>query len=367
MLEEKIEDVKRCDAFPGQSERTESGKWVGVAQTLHTLRNVVNTFCMRVENLVCLSKPSLCEWRDQRKFEDDIEVMVIRNSIRGFLEDFEINSWKQGPQLSGSQYTNQLAKINQLSSLRQELDIISRTLSSPEMGQFPLNGSDESGEQCTNGKRKDHFLRKAFSSDISQFIKEANGKNQESKTDLSETMESASLKHMTKDEIVSFFKSEITRMKRNHESQVQEITEEYFRLRREFLKESGPLSSLRKDKEFEAFRKKIPELMVKLDDVLFKNEKLSVLYGNNEIICNLKNRIDTLLSENQQMKGLLTSKSKEVKHLSSQLSSAADKISQHFVTEANLLKRIRKLKCDMQDMSLKLRSEKMWISVFSRN
>ncbi|OAY76489.1 WPP domain-associated protein, partial [Ananas comosus] len=58
------------------------------------------------------------------------------------------------------------------------------------------------------------------------------------------------LKHKPSEEIMKFFISEMTKMRRQHDVALQEKTEELFRLKREFHKEKGTVP-FRKDKEFE--------------------------------------------------------------------------------------------------------------------
>ncbi|KAF5191202.1 Wpp domain-associated protein [Thalictrum thalictroides] len=356
ILENKLEDMKVCRLHPEQIKTKEPEKWAGVDQTLDALKNVLNTVFTKTDNVVCVSKTSLFDCQKEREFQAEVEGTDGRNSIKNTRGDYEVQLLKQRAQCGSGQSANQLAMIKQLSSLRQELNFISKAFSTTEMAQLSLNGSQEGSEEHNNGKRKDDFHHKDFRNHITQAcsLRETNGKQEEPKSKLPEHVDSAQLKHMAKDELISYFRNEMTLMKRNHESLVQEKTEEYFSLRREFLKEKGSSFSLRREKEFETFRKKIPEVIVKLDNMLMENQNLPVEYENNEIICSLTNRIDTLLSENLRMKELLINKSKEVRCLMAQVSNAADRMSHHSLAEANLLKQIRKLKCDIEDKRLEV-------------
>ncbi|PIA39817.1 hypothetical protein AQUCO_02600346v1 [Aquilegia coerulea] len=363
ILEKKLEDIKVCELLPGQMKVKEPEKWAGVDQTLNTLKNILNTVFTKVDNMVCLSKTSRFEWQKEREFQAEVEGTDGRRSIKNIQEDYEVQLLKQRAQCRGGQSANQLAMINELSSLRQELSFISKAFSTTEMGQLSLNGSQDGYEEHNNGQRKDNFHHKDFRNHITQAssLSETNGKQEEPKTVLPEHVDSAQLKHLSKDELVSYFRNQMTLMKRNHESLVQEKTEEYFSLRREFLKEKGSSFSLRREKEFETFRNKIPEVIVKLDNMLMENQKLPIAYENDELVCSLTNRIETLLSENHRTKKLLLNKSKEVKCLTSQVSNAADNMSHHSLVEANLLKQIRKLKCDIEDKRIEvLIGEDVW-------
>ncbi|GKV03952.1 hypothetical protein SLEP1_g16182 [Rubroshorea leprosula] len=159
--------------------------------------------------------------------------------------------------------------------------------------------------------------------------------------------------HLSREELVSYFKNEMAKMKRNHDYKVQEMTEDYYSLRREFLnlKERGPSLPLRKDKDFDILRKKIPEVILKLDNILVPNEKLPAFGNNADGIDCLRDRLESLLLENRQLRDLLADKEGEVNHLSPQVSDAVEK-SQQSLTEADLLKRIENLECAVEEASL---------------
>ncbi|GLT35705.1 hypothetical protein SLA2020_101330 [Shorea laevis] len=142
-------------------------------------------------------------------------------------------------------------------------------------------------------------------------------------------------------------------MKRNHDFEVQEMIEEYYSLKREFLKlkERGPSLPLRKDRDFDILRKKIPEVISKLDNILVPNEKLPAFGNNADGLGCLRDRLESLLLKNRQVRDLLADKEGEVNHLSPQVSDAVEK-SQQSLTEADLLKRIENLKCAVEEPSL---------------
>ncbi|KAF8410677.1 hypothetical protein HHK36_003209 [Tetracentron sinense] len=330
-------------------------KWVEVDKTLENLKTTLNTVNERVEDMVYLSNALLSEWKQEREFQEELEAMVIRNSVRSLQEEFEVKLWEQRAEFYDSQSINHLAKINELSSLRQDLDVISRSLSIPEIGQLSSHLSHEGDEEWNNAKREDHFHRKVLSSHMSlpASLREGNGKQGESKDTTPECMESSQLKRMTKDDLVSYFRTEMANVKRNHESTIQEMTEEYFTLKREFLKERASSSSLRKDKEFDVLRKKITEVTLKLDDVFTENEKITAFCDNSQSLSGLKDKLDALLSENCQLRDLLTYKRKEVARLLSQVPNAADKVSHHSLAEVNLMKQVSKLKCVIEDVNSK--------------
>ncbi|KAK0579198.1 hypothetical protein LWI29_022641 [Acer saccharum] len=199
-----------------------------VDRTLDTLRTTLDTTFKQVDNLVCLSKTSCCQWQQEKEFQGEIEDMVIMNCIRSLKEEFEERLWDQNARFYGNESINWHEKFKEISSLRQELDAISKSFTVPEIGQITSHGSVEI-----------------------TFHWEGNGKHDESVTAVPENLDFLQLKHMSKEGLVSHFKTEMTKMKRNHEQKVQEMTEEIFILKRDYLKEKGSSLPFKRDKEFD--------------------------------------------------------------------------------------------------------------------
>ncbi|GFS41445.1 myosin heavy chain-like protein [Actinidia rufa] len=314
---------------------------MGVDKRVGSLKMTVDTMCVQMDDMVKLTKASLSEWQQEQEFEREIETMVMQSSIRSLCEEFEERLWDQNVRLCGSQSVDWLGRIDEVSNLRKELDVILKSLSNLETGQLISHGSRD----------MDHFHRKALRNHVSpsSSLWEGNGISEESKNGMPENWEAAQLKHMTKDELVNYFNNMITEMRRNHESDMQKMTEEYFSLKREYLKEKGSSLLLRKDKDLDAVRKKIPVVILKLDDILVENEKLSTLSDNSETLGSLKGRLESLLLENCQLRDSLSDKRKEVKCLTSLVSDAAEKMLQHSLAETNSLKLVGNLKSAVED------------------
>ncbi|KAJ9140876.1 hypothetical protein P3X46_031468 [Hevea brasiliensis] len=143
-------------------------------------------------------------------------------------------------------------------------------------------------------------------------------------------------------------------MKRDHELKVQQMTEEFFSLKRKYMKRRGSSVPVRKDKEFDSLRKKILEVILKLDDILMENEKVPLFCNNGDCLDSLKDRLEQLCLENQQLRNLLMDKKKQIKCLSSQVSDAAEKILQHSFAEEKLSRMLDDLKCVMEDAHIEV-------------
>ncbi|KAL5771804.1 hypothetical protein ACOSQ2_011728 [Xanthoceras sorbifolium] len=326
-------------------------KWTDVDKLLGSLRTTFDTTFKQVDNLVCLSKTSLCQWKQEKEFQREIEDMVIMNCIRSLKEEYEERLLDQNSRFYGNESINWLEKFKEISSLRQELVAISRSFSVSEIGQITSHGSIEVNEEWDNNKRTDHLQRKVSGNHVSLSPShwEGNGKRDESVIAVPENLDIAQLKHLSRENLVTYFKAEMTKMKRNHEQEVQEMTEEYFSLKREYFREKASSLPFKRDKEFDKLRKKIPEVILKLDGMLVENEKLPTLSENAESFCSLKDRLESLLSENNQLRGSLADKKREVKRLSLQVSDNAEIMLQHSLAEANLLKRVGNLQSTLED------------------
>ncbi|KAJ4916907.1 WPP domain-associated protein [Raphanus sativus] len=167
-----------------------------------------------------------------------------------------------------------LDKAKEITGLRRELELISELLSGHEKGDV-----------------KDHE-----GADLLQRSK-VSGKHIGSVTSKPENLEY--LRRLSREELINHFQAEMSRLKREHECTMQEMTEEYFSIKRRCLRleECPSLSSLNKDKDFDVLRKKIPDVISKLDKVVLEEGKNSA---------DSKRLLDSLLLENSQLKDSLS-------------------------------------------------------------
>ncbi|KAL3522860.1 hypothetical protein ACH5RR_015694 [Cinchona calisaya] len=337
----RISSGSELVALGGILQENESESWVNVDRMLDSLKMTLDNICSQADAMLRSSKYSLCELHWERNMQEELEAMVIHCSIQTIQEEFEQILWSQSAQLTDRQSIHWVEKFNRISDVRKELDAILKSLSQPESGQLTSLGYHE----------VDHLLRKTLSNHIISSAShwDGNGKLEATRTDIPENFDAAQLKHLSKEELVAHFNTMITKMRRDHESTVHELTEECFSLKREYLKERGSSLTHKKDKEFDVLRKKIPEVILRLDDILVENEKLPLSSSNAESFRSLKDRLDIILSENHQLRDSLRDKKNEVKFLSSQVADAAEKVLQHSILEANMLKMIGNLNSDLED------------------
>ncbi|KAI3466876.1 hypothetical protein Pfo_023539 [Paulownia fortunei] len=315
----------------------QSESWMHVDKMLECLKTTVDSVCTKVDDILLSSKISLCESQQDLDILAKLEDIVIQSVLRSLREE---NLLEQNAQLCGIQTVNWLEKFNDISGLGTQLDAILKSLSIPETG-LVSHGSHD----------LDHLHHKAFSNHVTpptSFYGE-NGTLDASNIHVAESYDFQQLKHMSKEELVNYFNNIITKMRRDHESVLQQKTEEYFRLKREYLKERGSFVTHRKDEEFDVLRKKIPEVISKLEDFLLENERFPALTNNLESMGKLKHRLESLLSENHQLRDCLNDKKNEAKCLEARFSGAVAELLQRSLAEENMLKLVENLKSAVED------------------
>ncbi|TQE12057.1 hypothetical protein C1H46_002451 [Malus baccata] len=337
-----------------------SDRWIDVDRLLNSLKGAIETVFQRVEEMVSLANASVCEWQQEQDFKAEIDALVMRNCIRSVEE-------KNLDRFHGDKNLHWLGRMEEISSLREELDTISKSLSISDIGHLSSYGSLEGDEESNNYKKGERLHRKVSSSLLSSptmtststststssssSLWEENGKHDESEI-MQEHLDATRLRHMSIDELTNYYNNEMTKLKRSHESEVLNLTEQLFSLRREFFRERGSSLPSKKSKEFDMLRRRISEVITKLDEVLVEKADVATFGIYEESLSSLKDRLELLISENKHLRYLLADKKREVKCLSIQVSEAAKKMSEHSMAEAKLLKTTANLKSAVKDADI---------------
>lgn len=216
-------------------------------------------------------------------------------------DEYEHRLWEQSLE-SCSKKSLLLEKTREIAGLRRELGLITKL----------LKGHDNRDVEALEGqKRRANQLQCKHSGSI--VSASTNGKHVESVALTPEKL--VDLRQLSREQLINYFKTEMNQLKREHDYTIQEMTEEYFSIKRRYLKleECGSFSSLKTDKEFDVLRKKIPDIILKLDKVLLESEK-SVFEGKNDV--DVKSQLDSLLLENCQLKDSRLEAGKKMSQLS---------------------------------------------------
>lgn len=320
-------------------------------ETVDSLETILEKMFKETIETFHTMKDSVFELNWETEIEREIKDIVFQGSVRILQDEFERKLYEQRS-LIDVLNMNWQKKFNELSSLREDLGSLSRSLSSSETGPLLSHNSLDDPEEWNALKRKDqrnHHLpcTTQTEEDTVALMKQP----EDCEQPMLEVAHLSQLKHMENNELVAYFKTEMIKMRRQHDSALQEKTEELFKLKREFLREKGN-SLFKKDKEFELLKKKIPEVILKLDDILLEKEKPPIVQNDHTELYRLKDTMDTMFSENQHLRFLLSEKREKVNDLSSQVSDAESQMLLHSSVEAKFLKQINKLKDDLEDVKI---------------
>ncbi|CAA0825399.1 WPP domain-associated protein [Striga hermonthica] len=312
--------------------------WMCVDKMLESLSTAINSVCSKMEDLLLSSEASLCESHHDMEILTTLEDIVMQSVIRSLQEE---NLLEPNAHLHVIQAVNCLEKFNDISGLVTRLDGIQQSLSAHET---MLVSQD-----------LDHLHQKGFVNHVSpraSFCGE-NGTFDESIIHVVESYDFQQLNHMEKEELVDHFNDIITKLKRDHESVLARETEKYFSMRREYLnlKERGSPVTVthKKDEELDVLRRKIPEIISKLENFLVENERFPALLQNFESVEKLKLRLDSLLLENCRLRNSVNDRENEVKCLKAQILGAAEELLHHSLAEENMLKLVENLKSAVDD------------------
>ncbi|KAL6893950.1 hypothetical protein ACP4OV_008048 [Aristida adscensionis] len=291
----------------------------------------------------------------QWEHELQLEVFgaAIGECVGGLQEDLERKLYEQIT-VTNTMSKNWKEAIAHFATMREDLGAVSKLLL-PQVPEAHIsNSSKHDGSGSRSNRWKYNFFGKKTKEDHSPRSEESKSfrkqKSFGAKDVISEKSDFRHLNGMGREEVISYFKSEIGKLKRMHESALQEKTEELFRVKRE----KGS-HALKTDVEFEPLRKKIPEIISRMDHIISKNIKMpAVCMTHDELSerCRLASRIDALYYENQHLRGLVADKTKDVKTLSHQLSAASTELSLQVSSEEELLRLIDKIREEYEDFQI---------------
>ncbi|CAG7880570.1 unnamed protein product [Brassica rapa] len=322
MLVEELTSLRKyvhVNRAGGTVDDTSSPDEIGsktVDKMLDSLKSILETVLKRKNETELPSS-----WQQEHDFQKVIESAVVTTFVRSLKDEYQQRLLEKEAECGGNK-SSLLGNIKEITGLRQELEAIRKALSDHE------NGDIEAGE--VGDRKRVEQLHRKMSASLSSAL-DTNGKH-----DVASVPENFdTLKHLTPIELINHFNTEMNQMKRDHDYEIQEMTEQCFTFKRKYLnlKERGSFSFVGKGKELDALKKKIPSVISKLDKILVEDEKL-VSEGKNN--AEFKSRLDSLLLENRQLK-----------------ESLAEKMSQLCQDEADHQKLIRKLELEADDSHVK--------------
>lgn len=223
-------------------------------------------------------------------------------------------------------------KYDEVYSIRQQLDAISQSLLNSEWGLPGSQYNSEGAEDVSKHRGKEQFSRNGPTKD----------ETHEAPSEV--VVDPSCLTHMDRNALIAHFKKEMTSMKMQHDSEVQRNTEEIFALKRKLLNKEGSNPwHLRHNKEFEQVRKKIGEVVMRLDGLLLENNKrtTSGIKAETLAVAGQQDKSNAVDSEIQQQ-GTATNNQEAACVFSTQASQFAS-------IEADHAKKIGTLESDIED------------------
>ncbi|PKA63983.1 hypothetical protein AXF42_Ash004995 [Apostasia shenzhenica] len=324
------------------------GKFHSLDGSFDLLEAILAELKMYLGSLVS-SMDNSKEQQRQRDSQIESSIIMLTNLIADFLVEYEMKLFDQRANMNSLKLKRQTT-FEQLSDLRGELDDISRSLLSWEPGVIFTQNIIEPADEKTAARKRDYIPLKLVVSGHTSDDENASSVTEKA-GDYEKPLisDSPQLKCMTKDELICYFRSEMTNMKRQHDVALQEKTEQLFSLKREFLKEKGssPLH-FKKDKEIELIRKRVAVIVSKID-VLLEKEFYNIP-GDEDILYGFKEKIDAIFSESQMLEHLLAAKKKEIASVTSKVLMSSNHFTNALV-DAQLTSQIDKLQWFMETIT----------------
>ncbi|PAN44686.1 hypothetical protein PAHAL_9G061700 [Panicum hallii] len=325
---------------------------IEIDERFHALKLLMGAVFRQAREMLGSVNASASDLHWEHELQLELFGATIGECVSGLQEELERRLYEQ-INITNTMSRNWKEAIAQFAAMREDLGALCKLLL-PSVPEAHISNSKHESSGSRSNRWKYTFFGKKTKDDRSPRAEDSKSfrkqKSFGAKDVISEKSDFRHLNGMSRDEVISYFKSEISKLKRMHESALQEKTEELFRLKRE----KGS-HSLKNDVEFEPLRKKIPEIISRMDQIISKNIKVPAICMTHDELserCRLTSRIDALYYENQHLRGLLADKMKDVKALSSQLSEASTELSLQLSSEEELLRQIDKIREEYEDLRI---------------
>ncbi|KAG0541630.1 hypothetical protein BDA96_02G033400 [Sorghum bicolor] len=328
------------------------GKLAEIDDGFNSLKLLLVVVFQQIREMLTVVNSSIHDLQWEHELQLEVTSITIGDCVRGLQDELERKLYEQSS-IVNSLRKNWQETVAQCASIREELIAISDILlPSEEEPQISLCRHESLGSWSDRWKFS--FFRKRTHQDHSL----SSGENQNSATQksispsevISERSDFRHLKGMTRHEMLNYFRSEISKLKRLHELDLQEKTEELFKFKREKWS-----LALKYDVEFEPLRRKFPEVISRFDQIMSNGMAAAAptICSNSDALderSKLNSRIDSLFCENQHLRCLLAEKTKNIQELSSQISDATRKMSLQYSLEKQLLRQVNSNKVEYEDL-----------------
>ncbi|PVH63422.1 hypothetical protein PAHAL_2G024700 [Panicum hallii] len=341
----------KYDANGSCSTACHVGKLTEIDEGFNCLKVLLVVVFQQIREMLTLVNASIRDLQCEHELQLELTGIIIGDRIRGLQDELERKLYEQSS-IVRSLRKNWQETVVQCASIREDLIAISDILlPSEEEPHIPLCRHESLGNWSDRWKFS--FFRKRTHQDHSLSSSEQNQnsatqKSISSSEVISEKSDFRHLKGMNRQEMLNYFRSEISKLKRLHELDLQEKTEELFKFKREKWS-----LALKYDVEFEPLRKKFPEVISRFDQIMSNGMTAPTTCSTSDALderSRLNSRIDSLYHDNQHLRCLLAEKTKNVQELSRQVSDASRKMSLQYSLEKQLLRQVNNTKEEYEDL-----------------
>ncbi|CAN6196861.1 unnamed protein product [Urochloa humidicola] len=326
-------------------------KLTEIDEDFNSLKVLLVVVFQQIRQMLSLVKASIHDLKWEHELQLEVTGIIIGDCIRGLQDELERKLYEQNS-IVDSLRKNWQETVAQCASIREDLIAISDILlPSEEEPHVPLCRHESLGNWSDRWKFS-FFRKKAYQDhSLSPSEESQNSATQKSLSPsevISEKSDFRHLKGMPRQDMLNYFRSEISKLRRLHELDLQEKTEELFKFKREKWS-----LALKYDVEFEPLRKKFPEVISRFDKIMSYGMAAPTICITSDALderSKLNGRIDSLYRDNQHLRRLLVEKTKNVQELSRQVSDASRKMSLQYSLEKQLLRQVNNSKEEYEDL-----------------
>jgi len=305
----------------------------------------------QIKEMLSLFNASFHDLQWEHDLQLEVTGIMIGDCIKTLEDELEKKFFEQSSIVNNLR-KNRKETVVQCGAIRQELISISDMLLPSEDESHSSHSEHENLGSRSNRWKYNLFRKKTgeehSASSSVENKKSATQRSISPREVISEKFDFRHLKGSTREEIINYFRSEISKLKRLHELYLQDKTEELFK----FKREKASLD-LKHDVEFEHLRKKVPDIISRVDAIISNTIKVPTVCSTSEALeenCRLNNTVDSLYLENQHLSGLLAEKMNDIKELSFQISDARRDISLRLSLEEDLMRQVGTIQGDYEDL-----------------
>lgn len=327
------------------------GKLIEMDEGFNDLKLLLIVVFRQIKEMLSLFNASIHDLQWEHELQLEVTGIMIGDCIRGLQDELERKLNEQNNAVNNLR-KNWKETVGQCGVIREELISISNMLI-PSEDESHISYCKHEHLGNNSDRWKYNLLRMKIGEENSPSfsVEQRNSATQKSispREVISEKSDFRHLKGMTREEMINYFRSEISKLKRLHELYLQDKTEELFK----FKREKASLD-LKYDVEFEPLRKKVPEIISRVDQIISSTIEAPIVYRSSEALEEnsiLNNRTDPVYHENKHLRDLLAEKIKDIEELSDEISDASRKISLQLSLEEQLVRQVSTIKGEYEDL-----------------